>query len=290
VTHIIFALALWQQTTTRVYGLEGPEVATVRSDESTRQTVRNLDGREVPVETADEKVVSDAPGLRVVERTVRRYDPNGRPGPGEKIRIETRSGPNNSTEVVTTTWRGDINGNLHIAERSLAVTRQSGTGNTDTTVSMERPASDGRLELYERKEAIRRSPASDRIAESVRTERRDLNGRWVDVLRTTSEQTHAGPVIEEKREEYEAATTGQMRLVRQTVSRTTGSRTGSSITETDVFEPALAGRVSAAGGPLRLTRREITEHSRTAAGAVETVSVRFTDPSSPDRLLPPRKV
>jgi hypothetical protein len=284
VNEAILALALLQAVVSSSTG-----VSTVRSDGSTRTTVRNLNGREVPVETVQDTVVTNTPGLRVVERTIRRYDANGRPGPPEKQRIETRTGANESTEVTTTTWRGDLSGSLQLAERSLALTRKSGE-NADTSVTVERPTSDGRLEIHEKKEQSVRAVGQGRVAETSTTQRRDVNGRWIDVLRSTREETRSGQSTVENQAEYEAATSGQMRLVRQTVSRTTSSGSGASTTEIDVFEPAIPGRAPNPEDRPKLTRQQIVERSTVPGGTVETLSVRFVDPSSPGRLGPVRKV
>jgi hypothetical protein len=78
-------------------------------------------------------------------------------------------------------------------------------------------------------------------------------------------------------------------MIRQTITRKTLTPAGTLVSETDVFEPALAGEAPAADEPLRRSRQEIVEHVRTSDGAVETMSVRFADPNSPDRLGPLRK-
>lgn len=258
-------------------------VSTIRTDGAVVQTVQNVNGREIPVQTVEEKVIAKGPGLEVIERTIRRFDANGRPGPPEKQRIESRTGPSDVTEVTTTVWRGDINSNLQLAERSLAVTRKSGE-NAETTVVVERPASDGRFEAFERKEQSRLATGKDRVFENSATQRRDVNGRWVDVARATREESRAGATTVENEAQYEAATTGGMRLVRQTVSRTTATPSGTSTTETDIYLPSLAGRAPAPGESPKLARQQIVEYTPTPGGAVETVSVRFVDPSSPGEL------
>jgi hypothetical protein len=60
---VLLALLLsQQQVTQRTYDINGHAVAGVRSatdNGSSQTTVRNVNGREVPVETVDERVVSD---------------------------------------------------------------------------------------------------------------------------------------------------------------------------------------------------------------------------------------
>ena len=244
----------------RVYDVNGQAVPAGRTESAggSRVTmIRNANGREVPVESVEERVVADG----IVERTIRRYDPSGNPGPVERVRIETRKAPDGSVEAVTTVQRGDINGKLAVIERSTAVTR-----GTQTVETIERVGMTGGLQLTERRETARKPSGETTVVQQL-----DANGRLYQSGRTSLERTSTT----ENRAEYES-TNGQMQLVRQTVTRRDGDRT-----EVDVFTPGPQGEP-------RLAQRQIVEKTRSNGGFTSAVSVQLTDGSG--RLTSPRLV
>ena len=258
---IVFLLLLGQQEVThRTYDINGHAVSRTRSASAggaSTTTVRNLNGREVPVESVEERVIADG----VVERTIRRYDPNGNPGPVERVRIETHKSADGTVEVRSTMQRGDINGNLAAVQRSTAVTR----GN-ETVETVERPAAGGGFEVAERRETTRKPTGETTVVQQV-----DMNGRMYESGRTTAERSGTT----ENRAEYEA-TNGRMQLVRQTVTRTDRDRV-----EVDVYTPDVQGQP-------QLSRRQIVEKTRSGTGLTSTVSVQLVDGSG--RLTAPRVV
>ena len=250
-TPILLALLLSpDEIVYRVYDASGrpsSEARTVAEGGSRTVSIRNLNGREVPLESVEERAVADG----IVERTIRRYDPNGNPGPVERVRIETRK-----AETITTLHRADVNGKLALIERTTAVTRGS-----ETVETVERPEASGGLRVAERRETTKRE-----AGETTVVQRPDLNGRLYEAARTSVER--AGNT--ENRAEYDAIT-GQMRLVRQIVTRTDGDRT-----EVEVFTPT------------QLLQRQIVEKTRTGGGVTSVVSVQL--PDAYGRLSTPRVV
>ena len=103
------------------------------------------------MESASERVVSDSGGVKVVERTIKRYDANGTPGPAERLTIEERKQPDGSLLTSTTVSRGTINGNFQLAERSTSISRTNGN-RTETSTSLERPTLNGSFDLVEKSE------------------------------------------------------------------------------------------------------------------------------------------
>ena len=62
------------------------------------QITRDINGRTVPVESTEERVLSDSGSSRVIERIIKRYDANGNPGPPERVRIEETKEPDGSVQ------------------------------------------------------------------------------------------------------------------------------------------------------------------------------------------------
>lgn len=273
------AIAQQSAVSTRTYDVNGRPVEGVRSVEgagSRSQITRDVNGRTVPVESVEERVISDSGGVRVVERLVKRHDPNGRPGPAERIRIEEQKQADGSTRTLTTVSRGDINGSYQVAERSSTLTRVAGD-RTDTTTTVERPTLNGGFELFERREEAM-TKAGPKTTESATTYRRDPNGRLAEAAKKVREAVTEGKQVKENIAEYESAATGQMRLARQStaVVDPTGSR------EVTVYVPDAQGRMT-------VLQQQSIERRETPNGTVETTVVRLGDPNAPGRLGPPRK-
>jgi hypothetical protein len=174
---------------------------------------------------------------------------------------------------------------MQVSERSVAVARKSGE-NTETTVTIERPTLNAGFEVVERREQSVRSLGAGRSTESSVVQRVDPNGRLTDVARRQVERVETPTGISENAAEVESAATGQMQLARQMVIQTTKSADGSSVTQTDVFEPSAPGQAQAAGGPPQLVRRQLLETRVTSSGTVQTVRSAFPLASNPKALGP----
>lgn len=247
------------------------------------EMVRSVNGRTVPVESVEDKVVSELGGVKIIERVVKRYDASGRPGPPERVHIEERKNADGSVNSATSVTRADLNGNYALAERTVTDSKKSGdTTNSNTVV--ERPTLNGSLEVVERKEVVKRETADGSVSQSSSVSRRDTNGRFGETARQVLEKTVAGGRTVENVATYEAGSTG-MQLIRQTVSKEVA---GSNQKEVEVFETAQAGRVGSTKPELREQR--IIEKTATANGAVESISVRRPLASDPNRLGKAQKV
>lgn len=288
--------AFAQQSTSYTYDVNGrPVPGATRSvegsgDAATRaQTVRSLNGREVPVESIEQRVVSDRNGVRVLERIVKRYDASGRPGPAEKITIEERKNADGSVNTTTTVMKEDINGRMSLAERSSSESRKSGDTTTTTSV-VERPTLNGSLELVEKREATKRE-SQTAVSENNTVYRKDVNGRFGEAAREVRDIKIEGDRKQENTAIYEASPNGgAMTLLRQIVANSV--KTGNKVdTEMNVFELETAGKATAAGeSKPKLREQRRIETSATGNGTAESVTVRRPSPNDPGRLGPPQKV
>ena len=274
-------------SSTYLFDLNGRRVEATRSarlqgpgSSASRQLVHSVNGREVPVESTEERVISDDGTTRVVERVTRRFTRTGEPGPPERVRIEERKAADGSVTTAATVYRGDVNGNFQLAERSVTETRTN-DGKTSATTAVERPTLNGSMELVERRESLR-----TREHDNVTVLRRDQQGQFVEAAREVVERSVAdGGTPIENAARYENG-----RLIEQTVSRTEKVN-GAEQTVVDVFTTHVPGRSRAAseGQPV-LQEQRVVEMVATAEGAVQRLSVRRPDPSNPNRLSAARVV
>jgi hypothetical protein len=228
--------------------------------------------------------VSDTGGVKIIERTLQRFDPNGNPLPPDKERIEIRKEADGSEHTITSVRRADINGTMQLAERRTQIARTSGNDTTIAT-TVERPTANAGFAVVEKSEQQERSVGTGRSSTSSTTWQRDPNGRLIEVNKRTAERTNEGEKSVENAAEYEATSTGQMRLMRQTVTRSDNART-----EVDVFEPHAAGRVGSSDDKPVLAKRQVIERIPRGNGVVESISVQFPVGNDSNRLTPLQKV
>ncbi|HUS05624.1 MAG TPA: hypothetical protein VMZ52_04990 [Bryobacteraceae bacterium] len=288
--------AFGQAISSSSYDLNGKRVEGVRTESSQagasserRVLVKNGSGRSVPIEHAQEKVVSDSGGLRIVERLVQHYDEDGKPTVSDKVRVEEQKNADGSGNVLTVVQRRDLNGNYQVAERSRAQGRKSRETIT-TSVAVERPGLSGSLELVEKKEESRRETKAGDVTEVSTLYRRNANGGFQEAAKETLERKVANGKTLENTASY-VVRDGRSELVRQTVTRSEKAPDGSEQKSIDVFEGSPAGRVVSESDPQpKLREQQVIEKKMSPAGWVESLSVRRPLPSDPARLGDLQKV
>lgn len=250
-------------------------VSTNQSRSGSYQLKRNLNGRTVPLESSEEKVISDTGGVKVVERLLKHYDPDGRALPSERVRVEERKQSDGSIQTLTTVSRADVNGNYRVEERSNALTKKSGD-RTETSTTTERPTISGTLEMVERVETQSQS-SGGKTTESTTRYKRDSNGRFGELAKQTKEITTSNGQTTENVADYEN-TVGNLRMVRQVTTQSSPGGTK----EVSVFTPNNEGK-------MQVSYQQVIEKKPTTDGAVETTTIRVAEPRDPGKLGPPRK-
>lgn len=283
-----------RESRTYVYDPNGRRVewsATTRGQGYQAETIRDVNGRRVPVESVEERVLRKEGGLQVVERVIRRYSPDGRPLPPEKVLVETVSRPDGSVRETATIYRGDLNGALRPAERILTETR-SREGMTVSETRVERAGISGGFSLVEKRSATEVVRAGDKASERDETVFvPDANGRLIAARRRVVRSRERGGTVQQHADEYEAATTGALRLSRQLVSVTRRNPDGSEETVVDVYGVNAPGRPIEPGAAPQLRERQIYTSRQSPDGSVVTVfAVQRPSLNSTRELGPPEKV
>jgi len=281
-----------RQSSTVTYDINGHRVDWSQSrsgDGRSAATIQNMNGRRVPLEQVEEKVISNEGGTRVVERIIRRNDATGTPLPPEKSVIETTTRPDGSALEKTTTYRGDLNGNLVPAERVTSQTRKSGaTALIETNV--ERQSLNGGFQTVERRSA-QQTVTKTGSAFDETTYRPDANGRFAEAARQVVRTQTANGQTQEQVDEYEAATTGKLKLARQSIGRTIKAADGSERKEVDVFGPAAPGRTVSSEGQMELREKQYFTSRQSGDGSVVQVfSVQRPSLNSTKELGPVQKI
>ena len=252
-----------------INGRRVPVPSSSRSNGSSAEQIQDVNGRVVPLEKSDEKILVDTKTEKIIERTIRPYDQNGNPGPIEKVRIEETKAADGSTSVMTTVLRGDLNGNMTLFEKSTKQTKISGGAQTFTGEAM-RPTLNGSVEVTEKSSGtIQKS--GDTISEDTSVFRKDANGRFVESAHEVTQKTVENGNTTENRAKF-AATNGKLELAGQTVTQIQKLPDGTEVKDEIIYGTASAGRASAPGPQIREQRRIVKQQS--AGETTETLSIR----------------
>jgi hypothetical protein len=271
---------------------EGPQLvrSTSPGGSETTERLQSINGRLVPIERVEEKVVREDAAGRVVERIIRRYDPQGNPTTPIKETVEEQKRPDGSSTVQTTTYRGDINGGMQLFQKSVTESRKSGSRETAET-TIQRPTLNGSLDTVERQSDTTVKDAAGGYQKETVTYRKSVDGGLYAAVRKSIEHVQKGPQATEKTAEYEIGPSGQLELHGQTVSRTVELPDGSKDIVTDLYGKNVPGTVNAGGSALKLQEEQVIERKRGPNDSVvETVDVRRPSVSDPTTLGPARQL
>lgn len=282
-----------QQTTTYKTDLNGRRItdgvysATQDGKTSTRtEMTQSINGRMVPLESTEEKVVKEDSTGRVVERLIRRYDANGNPTSAEKQQVQEKFNSDGSVSSVLNVYRGDINGGYAFAERVVTDSSKSGDA-VQANVIVERATINGSTDVVEKQTKVT-SGEKDTVKSDVTTFRKDNSGRFVQHIRVVSDSKPQDGARVENTVQYELADNGQLRVASQTVARVRKNPDGTESKEVDIFR-AVPGRADPSAAP-RLQERQVIEQRKSGEQLVETTLVQRPTINDPGHLGPAQRI
>jgi len=290
---LLAAATLTAQSSSTIYttDLNGRTVAdgsSISSDGKHTETSKSINGRTVPLEQSDERVLSQSAEGRVVEKIIRKFDPEGNLTETTRVLTDERKTANGST-VNTTTFRSDLNGAMHEDERKTVETTIHGaSSDTQTVVSRQTP--NGFSTVEKRSAVTETSNNATHTDETVY--RADANGAFQPAVRTVTDTTQSGGQTVATAALYEPiADVTRMQLSRQTVTTTTTRADGSSLAQVDYFGPSVPGNVRDPNAAQQLYEQDTIEKSPAPGGkVVETLTARRVSATDPTHLGPAIKV
>jgi hypothetical protein len=300
ITFLLCGCSLWAQQGTSVSTrsavdingsrvTDGPQVIQTKSANATEttETMQSVNGRMVPLQRIEERVVRDDASGKVTERIIRRYDAQGNPTTPMRQTIEEKKRPDGSSTTLTTTYSGDINGGMQLREKSMTETQKDSSGERAETI-IQRPTLNGSLETIEKETKVN-VKESNGYREETTTYRQDGNGGFYAAVRKSTEHVEQGSQATENIAQYEAAAGGSLQLHSQTVSKTVAQPDGSKDQVVDLYGQSVPGTVASTG--LKLQERQLIQAKQTARDTVvQTVSVQRPSISDPNSLSAPREI
>ncbi len=268
---------------------DGPSVIHSKSDSrsETSEVVQSINGRTVPIERVEQRVLSEDSSGRVVERLIRRYDQTGSPTTPVKEIIAEQKRPDGSSTKQVSTFRGDINGGMQLIEKSITEARVSGS-TENSEVVVQRPTVNGSLDTVEKQSIVKvKQPGG--YSEDATTYRTDGNGGFHLTVRETTEHSEQGRQSSDSTAEYELGATGQLQLHTQKVTKTVTGADGSKEQVVDIFGQNVPGTVAPDG--LKLQEQQLIQRKPGPNETVtQTLSVRRPSVSDPKTLGPLRQL
>lgn len=286
-TLLISALTLAQSTTsTYVTDLNGrrAEASSITASNGERTELsRSINGREVPLEQTEERILRQDANSKVTEKIVRKYDQTGRLTSTERVVTEEQGFADGGSIVKASTYVSDVNGQMHESERKTIESHKRGAVILADAI-IQKPTINGTFETAEKRTSVT-EPSDGGKHENETVYRRSQNGSFYEALRQTTDAQQKGDQTVENTAFYEPDVTGQLKLARQSVSTTSKRSDGTEVTEVNLFARAVDGRLQDNESPQQIKEQQIIERRKRADGAVvEALSVRRPAMSDPKRL------
>jgi hypothetical protein len=258
-------------------------VTTSAPGETTRTELsQSLNGRTVPLEQTEERVLRKDASGSLTEKIVRKYDPAGRLMSTQRTVTEEQIKPGGASTITAKTYGTDLNGDQHETERRVSNVQVSGSNRTEDT-SIQRPSINGSFETAEKRATV--SAGDDNNKTTTETVYRAGPGGFAEALKTVTTSTKSGDTTVEHTAEYEPLSYGQLQLHGQTVATTTKQPDGSEITQLNIYANSADGTVQQAGSPQQVKEQQIiTRHKAADGSVIQRVSVRRPTLDNPNHL------
>ena len=285
-------LACGQSATTEfATDLNGRRVEGARflaGDGDRAELTQSINGRKVPLQRSETKVLTDQPNHRVTETVVRRYDATGQLASTERTVSDEQKSAGRST-IQATVYRSDTNGRLLESERRT-IESQTQAGTTTADVTIARTGMSGAWETAEKRKVVTVTEGDRTRETETITRPAPGNLALIEVARDVKESAKSGAATTANTVHYELDYVGKMSLIRQETATTTKQGDGSEITELNLYAPSIYGvaREGQAGPKLREQQTIVRKEN---AGVVnETTTVRRPTVSDPSRLGDPNVI
>ncbi len=269
----------------------GPQQVTTKSPTGTlsTETMQSINGRMVPLERVEQRVLRDDASGRVVERIVRRYDSQGNPAPPTRETVEETKRSDGTSTTTATSYRTDFNGNTQVAQKAVTETRKSGAEERSETV-VQRPTINGSLDTVEKQDQVKVTQA-DGYRDETTTYRPSGAGGFYAAVRTVTDHTEKNGQSSDNTVEYEANPGSTLQVHSQTVAKTVTAADGSKDTVVNIYATNVPGTVGEPGSALKLQEQQLVDSQKGPGGAVtQTLSVRRPTVSDPNTLGPARQL
>jgi hypothetical protein len=274
-----FAQSVTTKYSTDINGYRIPESTSTANGSSHTELYQSINGKNVPLERSEQRVLRDDPSGKVTETILRKYDRDGHVISTERTVSEEQKLTGGASHIQATTFRTDVNGREEAVERRSTDTKVS-SGTTITDISVQRPSPNGGFEIAEKRNLVSQAQST---RESIY--RKGIGGDFVEAVRETKTTVKNGDQTLENTAEYEIGATGQLQLHSQSSATIVKQADGSEARQVNLYGPSMWAQARTEGAPPTLQEQQIINRKKNTDGSVvETLSVRRPTVSDPNRL------
>jgi hypothetical protein len=248
------------------------------------ETSRSINGRNVPLLSTEDKVLHEDSQSKIVERVIRKYGPDGHPGPPITVHIEEKKGLDGSSTVQSSSYETDINGNKQLFERATTQIRKSAS-TTESSTTVERATLNGALQTVERDATVERKNGDTTNVEST-SYHRDISGNFTPFSQEVKQTSKSGGTETSDTAHYELNMDGKLTLGSRSIDHVKTNPDGSQTVDTDVYSRLSIGRTTDTNADAPRLQEQIRKERTPGPGGVmvETISVRARLPNDPSRF------
>jgi hypothetical protein len=271
------------QSTTNTFTSGETGATVVSSDHTQTELLQSINGREIPVQKTETRVLSKSDNGSVTETIVHLYDRNGLLTSTQKTVTEVENHPGGST-MKATTYATDVNGTLRETERKMVDTQTQGaTTNTQTVI--ERPSINGGLQPVEKRSAVAEING-DTTHEDETVYRSNAGSDFTVAERKVADTRRNGTQTTQTTALYQPiADASKLELAKQLVTTTTSNPDGSETKQVDTYLAALPGTARSSDSTPKLWEQDTIHRTPRPDGTtLETVTAQRSDPSRPSQL------
>lgn len=245
---------------------------------------QSVNGRRVPLEKSESKVLAEGPSGKTIETVIQRFDADGRLAETVKTVTQEERRADGSSTLKATIYRSDDNGRLRENERRTVETSRPGT-TTSSEVVIDRTGLDGSFQTVEKRSVVTTTDGG-KTQENESIYRRSNNGGFVEALRASKVEQKADGKLSTNLTRYEPDYSGRLQVASQEVSSTVKAPDGSETVEVNLYGFAY-GSTRVEGSPLSLKEQQSIVRKPGPDGTqVETVSVRRPTLADGNKLGP----
>jgi hypothetical protein len=289
------SIAAFAQSTTTSFssGLNGERVAnnSIVDNGAGQKTelYQSINGRKVPLQQTEERVISQNSSGRTVETVTKKFDPNGALASTEKT-VTQEEKLSDGMRAHSTIYRSDVNGSVREIERkNLESHTQGGSSNSQTEIA--RPDPSGSFQTVEKRSSVTQTSGNGSNTDET-VYRRLQDGTFSAAVRDISETTQSGSQSVKKSAHYEPTDSQQLQLTAQTVTSTSKRPDGSTVSDVSYYGTSAGdGRVRDRQTAPQLREQQRIERVTKSDGSVtEIVAAQRPTVADPSRLGPMQKI
>ena len=252
-------------------------------DGDRKELTQSINGRAVPLQQSETRVLSDGPSGKTTETLTRKYDATGQVVSTERTVVEEKKLPNGAL-IHATTYRSDLNGQMAEAERrTIEAQTQGPVSTTDVTVS--RPGISGSFDVAEKRNVVTNADGKT-VHETEVVQVPAANGQLMEAARLVRDMSTVNGTTTSTEARYEPDFTGNLSLASQQVATIKKDSDGSLVTQVDRYATAAYGIARAENATQQLKEQEVIVRRENNGVVTETTSVSRPTLQDPGRLGP----